>query len=494
MTLTDSTMTAPPPHHHPTVPSSPPPKEEESSSSHLPNKASTTNSNTTATTLLPLSSSSSFALLLPYILGLLWTASHPLISILTGELKCRGSYIDEHGLDVHRHRVAVYPTVRQHGSSSSSGSSHAAARDALLPIENDDLKEKEKKRLERSSSMCDTIRHFSFSSSTSTVYISPSIECYHHEATPQISFDIVRILPSIGPSIDSVESIVLVVGSSSSSSGGDDSNRNNDWYHQSDMNASLLHLISKLGNRNDAPWLSKAVLIVSPTMQHLSAPIAATMLNESNITTTGQQQHYGRNDSGASLTAVVDAFIASYFLDDNAATVGGRGGVRPLPPDFTFPMIRSLLVIHDDDDDDDDDDDGNQQDEAAIASSSMTKEMDRSTEVRILPHGIGGSLPNLDLVFATLLSFQSHPAGGGGGGTVDRSASIYYGNSEFAVYPRWNGIHTKATMKKMEKRMIAFLTRIVNVFGVRDGPIFVEQYVKDWMGLVGFVWGMAIGP
>jgi hypothetical protein len=152
--------------------------------------------------------------------------------------------------------------------------------------------------------------------------------------------------------------------------------------------------------------------------------------------------------------------------------------IRPLPPDFTYPMIRSLLVIRD----------NNHQQEEELSSSATMKEMDSTTEVRILTHGIGGALPNLDLVFATFLSFQSHPAGG----TNDQSSSIYYGNSEFAVHPF--SFDSNGTLTKMEKQMSAFLTWMVNTIGIKDGPMMVERYVKDWMGMVRFGLGMVIGP
>ena len=355
--------------------------------------------------------------------------------------------------------MAAYPTVRHIGSTS-----HHI--NAAVSLQDDNMNVKETRRL--GSSMCDTIRHFTSlsSSSSSTLRISPSIECYHHVATPQIAFDIVRILPSIGPSIDVVESIVLVVDGISSRSEREENtdSNNNEWYANSDMNASILHLISKLGNGKETPWLSKVVLIVSPTRNKHNT-VAGDNINQ------GDRQP-------ALLDSVVDAFIASYFLDGGripTATAMGGEVVRPLPPDFTFPMIRSLLVIHDDDDIN------------ALAASSIT-EMDR-TSVRIVPHGIGGSLPNLDLVFATLLSFQSHPTGG----TMDRSASIYYGNSDFSVHPRLN-TNGSAAIKKMEERITAFLTWIVNFLGMKDGPMIVERYVNDWMGLVRFVLCMAIGP
>ena len=38
---------------------------------------------------------SKWILLLPYIIGVLWTICHPIVSVITGESKCRGAYIDE---------------------------------------------------------------------------------------------------------------------------------------------------------------------------------------------------------------------------------------------------------------------------------------------------------------------------------------------------------------------------------------------------------------
>ena len=104
--------------------------------------------------------------------------------------------------------------------------------------------------------------------------------------------------------------------------------------------------------------------------------------------------------------------------------------------------------------------------------------------MRILPYGVGGALPNLDLVFATQLSFQSHPAGVGNGG-LDRSTSIYYGNSEFLIHPFDN-------VANMEERLIKILTRAGEFLGVKGTT--VEQYAKDLVGLMGFALGMAIGP
>ncbi len=37
---------------------------------------------------------------LPYFLGIAWTCLNPVVSILTGELKCRGWYLDEHSIEI----------------------------------------------------------------------------------------------------------------------------------------------------------------------------------------------------------------------------------------------------------------------------------------------------------------------------------------------------------------------------------------------------------
>ena len=59
-------------------------------------------------------------LVAPYLLGIAWILSHPIVSVITGELKCRGVYIDEHQLDPH-----AYDTTT--ASTASTGSSPAAA-------------------------------------------------------------------------------------------------------------------------------------------------------------------------------------------------------------------------------------------------------------------------------------------------------------------------------------------------------------------------------
>eukprot|EP00985_Skeletonema_marinoi_P008065 scaffold3590_cov156-Skeletonema_marinoi.AAC.3 len=370
-------------------------------------------------------------LTIPYVLGILWTALHPLVSVITGELKCRGSYIDENGLDVHRHQVESYPLKRVGLS--------------VLPLSDvhgSDF------------GMCDAIYSGRLPISDA------SVECLRHEATGDVVFDVARIMPAMGPMIDSAEAIVIVVGEvqRQQQPGGcqaADGERNNNnvqkdgWYGSSDLNASILHMIQKLGNSKDAPWLTKIVYIVSPTTVN-----NVDHKNDTVDTSSSCQQQ-------TNLAAVVDTFITSYL--------GGDGGdasskhVNPLPPEFSFPMIRSLLVLSD-----------------VVEEQQMTKQ--GNTQVRILPQGTGGALPNLDLVFATYYSFQTHPSGG----RYDQSQSIYYGDSEFRAHPFGT---------ELENRVEGFFNRVGSMLELdKSSLVSLQSYASDLSGWIGFVAALVIGP
>jgi len=358
---------------------------------------------------------------------------HPLLSVITGELKCRGQYIDENGLDVHRHRVESYPLER------------VEQPKLLRLLDSTTIKD------ESTTGMCNAIRSV-------RLPISPSVECLHHAATETIAFDVVRILPSMGPMIESTEAVVLVVGEQlgrtrQQNEGNDDNDKQKtgDWYGSSDLNASILHLIKKLGNKEDCPWLTKTVFIVSP---------ATTATNEMSGNVTSSMNV---DTTAPSLDSIVDAFITSY-LGGSPNSHTAKHHVRPLPPDFTFPIIRSVLVLSD---------------VVEATPLSSTNDSQRRTEVRILPQGVGGALPNLDLVFATFLSFQSHPVGD----RFNPSQSIYYGDSDFRTHPFG---------RLIEEQVGQALKRVGNLIGLKETA--VGQYAKDLAGLFGFVAGLVIGP
>jgi glycosylphosphatidylinositol transamidase len=356
-------------------------------------------------------------LTVPYLLGLCWTALHPIISVVTGELKCRGSYIDENGLDVHRHQVQSYPLRR------------AAAVTSSNELDNNvDI------------GLCDAI----YSGRLSIISYS-SVDCLRHAATDNVTFNIARIMPSMGPMIDSAEAVVIVVGEKQQEleciTDTDSEQQKKAWYDANDLNASMLHMIKRLGT--DAPWLTKIVYIVSPVASN----------------TSSCQQ--------TSLSTFVDKFITSYLGgSDSLSSSSSSEYVNPLPPEYSFPMIRSLLVISD-----------------SSKQQQKTKQSS-TTEVQILPQGSAGALPNLDLVFATFYAFQTHPATGGG--RYDQSHSLYYGNSEFRAHPFG---------KELQKRVKGVFTSLGRMLDLgTSSSASLQNYASDLAGWLGFVAAMVVGP
>ena len=104
------------------------------------------------------------ALVIPYLIGILWTLGHPVVSIITGESKCRGWYIDENSLD------ASY--FRSNDKYATAGTKHSGRN-----------------------SMCQALK---------------GIGCYSHANVMEIA----RIVPSSGAIAPTAESIVLLIPSS----------------------------------------------------------------------------------------------------------------------------------------------------------------------------------------------------------------------------------------------------------------------------------------
>jgi glycosylphosphatidylinositol transamidase len=350
-------------------------------------------------------------LVIPYLIGLIWSALHPLVSIVTGELKCRGIYIDENGLDVHRHRVESYPVGRLKTSDRRLGASDSPGV---------------------ASGICDALKIWKVGGA--------SIECLRHRPTDEIEFDVVKISPSIGPVVQSTEAIVLVVNDASSTE---------DWYTDSDLNASILHLIQRLGSKKDCPWLAKTVFVVSGVVRGLKGKIIMADQDRSSML----------------LNNLVDAFLSSY--SGKRATHDTSSLVTSLPPHFTYPLIRSVLVL----------------------SNIPAPSSQQTTEVRILPHGTRGTLPNLDLVFATVLSFQSRDKSG-----YQSRSMIFYGDSEFRVHPFPEvEIGLVNSMQRLWDAISG--DRIEKALGRQGGKMkkACMQYAKDLGGLLGFMGASMLG-
>lgn len=263
-----------------------------------------------------------------------------------------------------------------------------------------------------------------------------SIECLRHSPTNQIQFDVVKISPSIGPVVQSPEAIVLIV---------NDANATGDWYADSDLNASIMHLIKRLGSKKDCPWLAKTVFVVSAV---------------------GQVRNSSSDDAinSSELDELVQSFLSSY---SGKSMHDAKTLVAPLPPHFIYPLIRSVLVL------------------SNIPTSQSSSS---STEVRILPHGKRGALPNLDLVFATVLSFQSRDK------TGYQSSSMFYGDSDFRVHP-FPEVETGAVNVMQHLWDTISGDVLEKALGMKEGAMrraFI-QYAKDMGGLLGFMGASMLG-
>ncbi len=314
-------------------------------------------------------------LVVPYAVGLAWFLLHPIVSVVTGELKCRGSFIDESALEPGNLRVAPYPTDRSKLPTLQVDQHARGREDAPPSFSPADL------GLCAAISSASTLRtpFVAAPRSRRTVQSTAGEErvgltsrgnvvCHTHNASSirtldggdhKLSFDVVKIEPS-SPAV-STEAVALVVNSPPADDGGSSSS-----WSASTVHLYYLGLIGRLADPNSTPWLSKTVFMVAP-----------------------------RRDGGGTaddqLASTIEAFLDSYL---------GRGerGSR-LPPSFSSKTLRQILVV-----------------ETVETTSSSSSSGINAPTLRILPQGRRGVLPNLDLVFALAKAF--------GGGTISKDAGI----------------------------------------------------------------------
>lgn len=160
-------------------------------------------------------------LLVPYLVGLIWILCHPIVSIITGEPKCRGIYTDEHMFDVRTFWSEPYPAITL-------GRTDEIAQDT-------------------SELMCQVIRN---PLETDHVQLSlpHSIQCYEY-----IDISVVKITPFMAPTTPT-EAIVLVFPYVAS-------------WKQSALHTYLLLMIDRLSFK---PWLAKSILIIVPNASNIS--------------------------------------------------------------------------------------------------------------------------------------------------------------------------------------------------------------------------------
>ena len=231
-------------------------------------------------------------LLLAYVIGIAWTCVHPILSVVTGEAKCRGWFIDESSLDTGSLRLdARYaPATRKEG-----------------PM-----------------SLCDSLMDRN--------ELRDNVECFHHDQ----GFEVAKVVP-ISNAVTPAETLVIVVPAPA------------DNWMASDFHNGICQLIGRLSTPTSCPWLAKTVLVVSPT----------------------------RND--VNLHSTVSTFLDSYLGD-----ISFNSNTSLLPMQFSSGILRNLLVLY-------------------IKVNETETLVD---ELRILPQGRYGVLPNMDLVFATMSMYS----------------------------------------------------------------------------------------
>lgn len=158
-----------------------------------------------------------------YIIGIVWTLLHPVVSIITGEKKCRGSYIDENALDPNYFSVdALYPTYQDNKSRTTSASTLC---EALLVRDG------------------------------TTAIVHDNVSCFHHG---QGGFDVARVVP-LSSAVDATSEIIVVVVPAPSST----------WM-SSELHVPVLHMLQRLSDPQKCSWLAKTVLLVSPTTTNMA--------------------------------------------------------------------------------------------------------------------------------------------------------------------------------------------------------------------------------
>jgi glycosylphosphatidylinositol transamidase len=277
-----------------------------------------------------------------YLVGVAWHGLHPIASVFTGQAHARGWYIDENSLDPSHFRMDTqrhYPSIFRPPKARSTG--HIPLR----PI-----------------SPCARVTEGT-----------RNVDCHVYDADHDFDFgfDLIRILPASNAVAPVSEAIVLVVPFAS------------DWKANAFHN-SLLRLMERLST---APWLAKTILVVSPTNATISLEDCVDRFLESyqgsRIRTKGQSLP-NVSDASASATATGTCSSSSNttgtnHLDDDYQFQAS------LPSSWTGAMIRQLIVLE------------------AHADTSTTK-TDGGTgvpimhELRILPAGRRGVLPNMDLL------------------------------------------------------------------------------------------------
>ena len=156
-------------------------------------------------------------LFLPYFVGIIWTLLHPVVSVITGELKCRGWYLDEHSIEIKFAELSSWEIP-----------SHLKVSLPAQPRGN--------------SKLCDGVGW--------RVRNKSNLLCHVHG--DHFSMAMVTPLANALDPLD--EAIVFVVPSPPPS---------NDW-STSTFHHTLLVSLERMADPVETPWLAKTLIVVAP--------------------------------------------------------------------------------------------------------------------------------------------------------------------------------------------------------------------------------------
>ena len=186
-------------------------------------------------------------LVLPYFLGLFWTCLHPLVSVLTGELKCRGWYLDESAIDI-RHSNSKSSSNQSRLNNLISTRHHADDGDAL------------QRQL-----LCDGL-------STNNL-TTKNLSCQTHADDTFQMATVVPIANAVDPTNEAIVFVVPAPG------------KGTDWL-SSTLHLTYLEMLRRLADPVETPWLAKTIILDSGSRRILSLTsllTAPTLLCDSGI-------------------------------------------------------------------------------------------------------------------------------------------------------------------------------------------------------------------
>jgi len=318
-------------------------------------------------------------LIVPYLIGIVWHGLHPLASVLTGDLKRpRQHYIDENSLEPSHFSMlngAPYDLVQQ---------TKYDPRKYKISIEDNPA---------AIESLCQGVRDLHNSSENSMV------SCHRHSSHRGVSFEVAKILPLSAGVVPVNEAIVLVVPTFAPFSaarirtpGREFSKEEEVSKSRSQFQASMLQLIRRLSSQRTAPWLAKTVLVVSPVPDKQSS-VENTVRGSS-------------TSMCPLLERTVESFLDAYLgrtgpqlqQQQQQQHVHRTSLYNRLPFNYTGALLRNLIVL----------------DLELFESRNQPLPIDGKTEdyepetseLRILPQGRRGVLPNMDLTFVVRAVYE----------------------------------------------------------------------------------------